>query len=1027
MSRASCSRGSLILVSAAALILPFLLAPVLASADPRVSLEADSAPPGGSFLVAARGFGPYEAIDVFLDEGETTLAVADEAGNVADVLIEVPAKTEPGKHWLSLVGRRTGRVVQEAVSVDTDWAQLGFDATRSGSNPFEHRLRPGVVDELGVVWERDLAAKGWTADSARTFASPAVVDGVVYIAPSGAFVERGPAGIAYAFDAGTGRLLWSAPGVGVVMASPAVAGNLVLLNAAYPGRVLALHADTGRVVWTRATMPADLPLEGENWQAISPVVVGDTVYVSVQANTAGPHRMHSFERTYALDLGTGTIRWSRELTGDLAVSGGVVYVGGEEFLALSAVTGETLWARSIGSEAWIGAPTIANGTVYAGGVRGGGVARLYALETSGGAIRWSVELPAAVAARPAVAAGVAYVLSVRGVVHAVSASTGTRLWSVRVWDEPGHKDEYLCSEGVCPGPSVANGVVYVGSLGRSPYQYPGKLYALDAVTGRALLEENVSRQVMSTPVIADGRVFVASRDGTLYAFGVEGLGPVTVTRPSGASLTIDDRLLPDETHETEAVTESWDRVVSGGLGHGANATAASTVEFDGALYVGTQARAGAERGAEIWRSTDGIGFESVVVDGFGDRENRSIELAVHDGRLWATTSNVDGFEVWSSEDGSTFERVASAGRPSAEHATPVAFDDRLLLLVDDERNGAEIRILDQDGAFRTVVEGGLGDGATSGFAAMPLSPGRHGIVFRDALYVGTVNGSGGGIWRSTDGSGWEVVASAGQRDPANVALAPQVVFRDRLYAVSRNAHGLEVYRTADGERWERVVTDGLGAGPQRNVTGSLAAFGDPARLILVTRNVSQLRVLPDGTPLEVGVTGGLQVYRSAYGGRWTKVARDGLGDGHAYAGVVVEEGGVLYLAAQNYREGDSVWRSQDGRTWEPLFREPKATPLTTEVRLAVFDGHLLVLHGDLAGGLSTWRYLPEIPMTPEAIPPAVPTASPAPAGEVTSDETTTWVIAAVAVLIGLGIAALIARLVRRGGRPTGLHLRHGHA
>ncbi|HET9722476.1 MAG TPA: PQQ-binding-like beta-propeller repeat protein, partial [Actinomycetota bacterium] len=635
-----------------------------------------------------------------------------------------------------------------------------------------------------------------------------------------------------------------------------------------------------------------------------------------------------------------------------------------------------------------------------------------------------VELPTAVGARPAVAGGVVYALSVRGVLYAVSASTGARLWSVRVWD-PEARDEYLCSEGVCPGPSVANGVVYVGSPGRDRYRYPGKLFALDAATGRQLLERNVSRQVMSTPAVADGMVFVASLDGKLYAFGAPGLVPVDVARPRVASLTIDASLLPDETHETDAMTGSWDRVVSGGLGRWANATAASTAEFDGKLYVGTQAAAGSERGAEIWRSAEGVTFEAVVVDGFGDRENRTIELAVHGGRLWATTSNLDGFQVWSSDDGSTFERAASAERPSAEHATPVVFGEHLLLLVDDERNGAEILLLGGDGTFRTVAEGGLGDGANTGFVAMPSWPDKHGVVFRDSLYVGTVNESGGAIWRSTDGSRWEAVASEGLRDPGNVALIPQLVFRDRLYAVSRNSHGLEVYRTADGERWERVAADGLGAGPQRNVTGSLAAVGDPPTLILVTRNVSQVRVMPDGSPLEVGVSGGFQVYRSAYGGRWAKVARDGLGDHHANAGAIVEEGGVLYLAAQNSREGDAVWRSTDGRTWEPLFREPKATPLTTEVRMTVFDRHLLVLHGDLARGLSAWRYLPEVPVTPGA-PPAVPTASPAPAADATGDETATWVVVGLGVLIGLGIVALIVWLVRHGPRPRRLHLRHGH-
>lgn len=1034
MSRASGCRGSLALVPAAALLLSFLAAPMPALGSPKATLEDRSVPAGGTLAVAGRGFGPYEAIDVFLDERDLTVAVADEKGAFAGVRAGVPTSIEPGEHWLTLVGRRTGRSVQQRVNVATDWAQFGFDATRAGFNPFEERLGPSNAGDLQLAWSRSLISPGWLDWNATVFASPAVADGVVYIAPAGYFVDRGVNGRAYAFDARTGELLWAAPNVGTVMASPAVTQGLVLLNAAYPFRVVALDADTGRVVWTRTTIP-ELSFEGENFQGGSPAVYGDTVYVSVHVVVSGPHRMRPYERTYALDVGTGAIRWTRELSGDIAVSGGVIYVGGDELRALSASTGAMLWSRDMPGDSWIASPVVSGGTVYAPG--GDETWRLYAFDAGDGSIRWSADLPTAAAASPAVANGVVYVLTVRGVLHAISASSGAKLWIVRTWAEPADKWDSNCAEGVCPAPSVAGGVVYVGSLGRGTYQYPGKLFAFDAASGRELLERDLPRQVMSRPAVADGMVFVGSRDGKLYAFGVPGLAPVTMPKPRAASLEPDTELLPGETHEVRTRTQSWGRVASGGLGHEASATLASTALFDDALYVGTAVDAGAKVGAAIWRGEDSRDFDRIATKGFGDAANRAVELATYDGRLWAATTNPNGFQVWVSTDGETFRQIAEAGRSSAEHATPVVFENRLLLLVDDERSGAEVRLLEQnDGAgedFRVVVEGGLGAVSNTGFAASPSSPGAHGMVFGGALYVGTVNATGGAeIWRTADGVRWEAVASGGLRSAGNVALTPQVAFRGRLYAISRNPDGFEVYRTADGTRWQRVVKGGLGATPFRNVAGSLAVTGEPERLVLVTRNVSQLQILPGGTPIEVGITAGFQVWRSSFGAKWTEVGRPGFGDSHDYAGTLTSEGGVVYLTSDNYREGNAIWRTDDGRTWKQLFREPRPAPLSTGMALAVFDGHLLLFRGDLERGVSIWRYRPTVPVSQVVAPSVVPTqqpTAPAEGAEQAGDGLPTWAVVLIAGVAGLVLALfatwLVARSARPGHRP-GLRLRHRH-
>ena len=70
------------------------------------------------------------------------------------------------------------------------------------------------------------------------------------------------------------------------------------------------------------------------------------------------------------------------------------------------------------------------------------------------------------ASSPAVVGGVVYVGSYNGKVYALSATTGTSIWS------------YTTTTGdyVTSSPAVANGMVYVGSQN-------GDFYALSATTG----------------------------------------------------------------------------------------------------------------------------------------------------------------------------------------------------------------------------------------------------------------------------------------------------------------------------------------------------------------------------------------------------------------------------------------------------------------------------------------------------------------------------------------------------------------
>jgi outer membrane protein assembly factor BamB len=68
-------------------------------------------------------------------------------------------------------------------------------------------------------------------------------------------------------------------------------------------------------------------------------------------------------------------------------------------------------------------------------------------------------------------------------------------------------------------PVIANGVVFAFSMGRTQ----ATLYALDAATGKELYS---SRNLVNAPAalsgltVANGRVYFATTDGTLYCFGI---------------------------------------------------------------------------------------------------------------------------------------------------------------------------------------------------------------------------------------------------------------------------------------------------------------------------------------------------------------------------------------------------------------------------------------------------------------------------------------------------------------------------
>ena len=112
-----------------------------------------------------------------------------------------------------------------------------------------------------------------------------------------------------------------------------------------------------------------------------------------------------------------------------------------------------------------------------------------------------------------------------------------------------------------------------------------------------------------------------------------------------------------------------------------NKSVSSMAVFNGYIYIGTENSDGAtSRGAQIWRSQDGLTWERVLDFGGTDyggqndtNNSRITSMATGGSYLYAGTRNTTtGGEVWRSPDGITWEQFGSDGFGSSNYTDVTA-------------------------------------------------------------------------------------------------------------------------------------------------------------------------------------------------------------------------------------------------------------------------------------------------------------------------------------------------------------------
>lgn len=372
-----------------------------------------------------------------------------------------------------------------------DWPVLHQKVSR------QTELLDGPVPPLKESWS--FQTQG------RLLYPPIVHEGVVYFGSRDSQI--------YAVDAATGSELWSEPvDVGGLFSSLSfVNGRL------YGGRwnpfyfVYGWDAATGQTLWQKQTgdlvnrppwvLAQSLPAPSDASASGAPATL---LFTHQDPPFGAPLEEQKVVETAWRIAAEPTAQpekvWERPLPGIPTVAPALdikqerlfMALDNQQFYALSPATGEVLWQQTLAGEP-ASAPLVTPAGVYLSTRNG----YLYAFDGRSGALKWRYQfVDAALMGDLAMAE---QQLLIPGERILYTFDIGSR--------EPGWKYRF---PGLITAPVVTHDHVYVGSATRA-------LFVLDRQKGYILGTHPVGGEVLASPVLVGGKVFVACTDGKLYA------------------------------------------------------------------------------------------------------------------------------------------------------------------------------------------------------------------------------------------------------------------------------------------------------------------------------------------------------------------------------------------------------------------------------------------------------------------------------------------------------------------------------
>ena len=236
----------------------------------------------------------------------------------------------------------------------------------------------------------------------------------------------------------------------------------------------------------------------------------------------------------------------RAIYGTPLIHDGRIYAGGFDGI-LYAVTPNSLLPESESpcapffeaDSAIVGGPTLTTGGAILIGTEGG---TLYSLDASNAAIQWTFEADGEIWEAPILGDGLAYVGTLRGILHAVTLgnSGGSEAW------------RHEAGAGIGGMTLSDAGTLYVGSFDRN-------LYALDARTGRPRWESpfTADNWFWAAPLLIGDRLYAPSLDHSLYILNASTGRPVADRLVTGGAIRSQPALVGNRIIVANEEKETW--------------------------------------------------------------------------------------------------------------------------------------------------------------------------------------------------------------------------------------------------------------------------------------------------------------------------------------------------------------------------------------------------------------------------------------------------------------------------------------
>ena len=383
-----------------------------------------------------------------------------------------------------------------AASNNANWPQ-------SHVSPSARTTHAALSSNLTPVWSTSIGQGD--KRRARIITDPVVADGRIFTIDSAGRVTA---------TSTAGETLWSYSLVPLRDdASESLAGGLAVDNGRLYvtsgfGTVSALDASTGREIWTQRVQATATG---------APTVFGGLVYVIAGDSTA-----------WAIETEDGRVRWQSDGLGDVGNVAGaappavnnthVVFAFGSGAVqGAFRQGGLNLWSADIvGARRGFaislvdditGYPVIDGTNVYAGNHSG----RVVALNVNSGERLWTARHGAMDPVWPA--GNSVYFVSDLNELVRLDATTGEQIWAV---DLPGYepvrrpqrrRDAAFANH----GPILAGGRLIVASS-------DGFLRSFDPASGELVSQTEIRGGATTRPVVANGTLYVVSTNGVLHAY-----------------------------------------------------------------------------------------------------------------------------------------------------------------------------------------------------------------------------------------------------------------------------------------------------------------------------------------------------------------------------------------------------------------------------------------------------------------------------------------------------------------------------